>query len=35
MSMTARTGPHAIESGVGQRVRSIGEHDIEVREVDA
>jgi len=35
MSMASRMGPHTIESGVGQRVRSIGEHDIKLHEVDA
>ena len=35
MSMTAHTGPHVIKSGVGQRVHSIGEHDIELCEINA
>ena len=35
MTLTACTGSHAIERSIGQRMGSIGEHDVELRKVDA
>ena len=35
MTLTAHTGSHTIERSIGQRMHSIGEHDVELRKIDA